>query len=1308
MPIGRSGIDAMRDYLDNAIGGSVMKNAGRSARRQWVCEALSNVNYDNLCRDDRGFVRQYLQRVTGYSRAAIARHIAAHHGQTTRTVRSYADSASPDAAVPISDTDLHCASHTCDAVRRTSFDWRAALLISSAFLVFGQVRGSSKQAASLAPLTSRSFVAEKQPMSANPEPPILQEAAAPSWLGALPSGDFQKRLAERRNTRRRTIESAAPITASTAGFGGNSTIPTRSEYQNQIVASLMNISGTPNEGKVVIFKNGKATWGDPTVNLLHAGSENRTTGIGRKPSNDGSIPSAFSSGTGREGRGGGGGGGGGGSTNVTNITNTTTGLDATEGDARYVNDTGDESMAGALTILSSGVGLNISNTASGSHIHAERLLTSSGALIVEGATVLNSTFKISSILSCANGFITDAAGAVSCGTVTDWHITGNSGTNPSSNFLGSLDDQDVAFRRNNSEVMRIVAFTNASSSVTVTGLGIGTTAPEAHLQVTGGGLCVGSDSNCNTDNDNEGVVYSSSTSMTLYDVAEQYPTKDLTLAAAEIISLDTSRGIFVQRAQIGHGQLLGVVSAKPAMLLGGFNGEQFSEERQVAVALSGRVPVNVTTEGGDVHIGDELTVGSIPGVARKARSGERTVGYALQGFSGSTIGQILVFVRTGRAALDALTMSGGRLSVPAVHAEQLLSSSGFLLVNGGARFGSGVTIASHATTPEQNLFSIRSDVAGSSDAVFRVTAGGDVSADGAFTGGGADYAEWFSTADADLKFGEAVCVDITRPNSVKRCTRSGDPDIIGLVSSRAQAAFIGNKFSGAEDIPIPGTVLVGLIGQLSGDIVVSPMSGSSDSKGSSQFGREGIIRPGDPLAAGVIPGTLRKALPGESTVGVALEGLDSGRAMKKVLISRKNQSLTVEAVEQQTFESIKSMKIEDEVNMMVQGTLDKLNLNESVRQEVLRQLNTENLSNRVAALEERIAAMSGATQKGAYETSVIGDAGQLSENSLSAGDISAQTLSLENTLTVNDASVLGDLTVGGVVSVGELYVPHGVKIDGAIRAASLKIDSDAIVDGALTLNGTLNLTHDVVFSSGSALFAHDIIVRDALHVIGPITVDGLAQFMGDMQIKGQLVLGNRQAGFAEIPQTGTAVTVFFGSGVIARPVVTASPDVPVPYAVSRATQTGFTILLAYPAAGKITFSWVATLTEDPKTVFGRPSAEGGASPILYKNDAEVTDVTDKTVELEEKISSSPASPVLRGANGESSESVGSSPPAMSESLSRAASSNPSASAESYASSESPAQEPIVEESAPEPTINAISAPESTLLTDEKVIVGDGQ
>ncbi|MFA5318116.1 MAG: SUMF1/EgtB/PvdO family nonheme iron enzyme, partial [Patescibacteria group bacterium] len=224
-----------------------------------------------------------------------------------------------------------------------------------------------------------------------------------------------------------------------------------------------------------------------------------------------------------------------------------------------------------------------------------------------------------------------------------------------------------------------------------------------------------------------------------------------------------------------------------------------------------------------------------------------------------------------------------------------------------------------STTTLETVFSI----ATSTGTVFKVDSYGRTYGDGAYASPSADYAEYFYSEDIDLVSGETVCVDITRDNAVKRCTRGADGNLMGIVSTRP--VIIGNSPIGRENNK--NYKIIGMLGQV-------PAKVSTEN---------GPIRPGDSLtSASSNPGYVMKAGPGDPTVGVALESLDAemispatttasttvpARYENKlgevnVLISRRNKSLTVEEVENTVLERIAAMEIEDEVQIMVQNTVD--------------------------------------------------------------------------------------------------------------------------------------------------------------------------------------------------------------------------------------------------------------------------------------------------------------------------------------------------------------------------------------------------
>jgi cytoskeletal protein CcmA (bactofilin family) len=511
------------------------------------------------------------------------------------------------------------------------------------------------------------------------------------------------------------------------------------------------------------------------------------------------------------------------------------------------------------------------------------------------------------------------------------------------------------------------------------------------------------------------------------------------------------------------------------------------------------------------------------------------------------------------------------------------NSSAYLSIRGLALSGTGL-IVSRTQTGSTNLFTMRSNVVSNDNTVFRVTAGGDVYADGAFNSGGADYAEYFRSDDSQtLTPGDLVCIDTTKNNAVRKCRTASDPNLMGIVSTHP--AYIGNSKQGESlglnGLPVPGYVLVGLIGQVPAKAIVEPGA---------------VIQPGDSLTSAALAGFARKANPGETTVGVALEGLSSGQGVINVLISRTNKSLTVESLEAHVRDEIAAMEIGDEIQSRLNIALSGSTLAQNILDQAFDQVTpvVDALANRITDLEARV---SNQESVGSGQT-VVSVQGPVSSDLTLTGSVNAGTLSAENTLTVgSDTRIGGDLYLEGVLRVNAILVPGGLTVDGQLTTGKLTAASGSVVTGMLAVDD-LMINHQLNFGTGSTINAQDLFVRGAMEVVGPITIHGLAQFLGDVEVQGELIVSAKQAGYALIHTGETSVFVSFGSGGFnAIPVVTASPDVPVLYAVSKASATGFTLRLAGPATEDVNFSWLALGTKTQHTASGAVITSTIAFPV---------------------------------------------------------------------------------------------------------------
>ena len=185
-----------------------------------------------------------------------------------------------------------------------------------------------------------------------------------------------------------------------------------------------------------------------------------------------------------------------------------------------------------------------------------------------------------------------------------------------------------------SSTSKYLDFQNAGVSVfTVsaygtTTIGDGTTNNIAGLQIGYGGICVDNDGSCvaSTTGRITAVSYGTANS----DLAENYFSSQR-LETGEVVTM--SGGLSVARAEKNNPlPILGVVSTKPGLTMGFDDTSLRTGETAYPIALTGRVPVKLSTENGPIKKGDQLMLSSLSGVAMKATGTGATIGIALEDF----------------------------------------------------------------------------------------------------------------------------------------------------------------------------------------------------------------------------------------------------------------------------------------------------------------------------------------------------------------------------------------------------------------------------------------------------------------------------------------------------------------------------------------------------------------------------------------------------------------------------------------------------------------------------------------------------
>jgi hypothetical protein len=180
----------------------------------------------------------------------------------------------------------------------------------------------------------------------------------------------------------------------------------------------------------------------------------------------------------------------------------------------------------------------------------------------------------------------------------------------------------------------------------------------------------------------------------------------------------------------------------------------------------------------------------------------------------------------------------------------------------GSVSNQALVIETNETGSNDDLAIFRSDADGTPDTEFIFESDGDALADGSFSGGGADYAEYYPTVDPTILMGETVCLDAAHPGSVTHCD-AGATDPIGIVSTKP--AFVANNYGAeANTADNPRFKAVALAGQV-------PAFVSAEN---------GAIAVGDPLTASATQtGKVMKATAAGRIVGYALEPASTDSAI---------------------------------------------------------------------------------------------------------------------------------------------------------------------------------------------------------------------------------------------------------------------------------------------------------------------------------------------------------------------------------------------------------------------------------------------
>jgi len=316
-------------------------------------------------------------------------------------------------------------------------------------------------------------------------------------------------------------------------------------------------------------------------------------------------------------------------------------------------------IASGGSITATGTG-NITGNVNGGNLRTTGLITAtgtvtggnvaSGGFITAGSTV-SSVGNITSAANVAGANVIASVNVSAVGNVAGTYFIGNgsqltgiSAAVSVSKIESGLSNVQIASA--NANITMAVSTTANVVVVSQNGLSITTQSANATSPGTSGLSTayiehLGSNAvgNIGSSASYFNRIFATATTALYADVAERFESDEL-LDPGTVVELGGSKEITRSRVELSE-NVFGVISTRPAFTMNGGAGE---DDTHPAVAMTGRVPVNVT---GTINKGDRL-VSAGNGIARAAKPGEATafnvIGRALVSKSTNDLGTVEAIV----------------------------------------------------------------------------------------------------------------------------------------------------------------------------------------------------------------------------------------------------------------------------------------------------------------------------------------------------------------------------------------------------------------------------------------------------------------------------------------------------------------------------------------------------------------------------------------------------------------------------------------------------------------------------------------